>query len=117
MPLDEKLVMRCEKSEKEAWVAYAKERKMPLSAMVRLMLNNATGINDPPIMSPWSTEELVEYAGHFAGTAKQRRARRAAAAAAAAVTVFILCGIVHGDEVWSTADALVDAFGGGRIGL
>ena len=58
----QRVVVLATKHEHEAWSSFAQARGMKLGPCIRLMINNATGVNDPPELDAFTDAELAGYA-------------------------------------------------------
>ena len=57
-PKDVQFTVRCSQAERDAWHRHAAEHRTTLAIFVRTVLNNLSGVNDPPDMSLFRSEEL-----------------------------------------------------------
>lgn len=70
--LDRSFSMRCTLVERDAWHDYAQARGVTLAELTRTILNNMTGIYDPPRLDLFPSDELSRM-NHMLVEAHSRR--------------------------------------------
>lgn len=102
MQLDSRFTVRCTVSEREAWHRWALDHGTNLSTMTRTVLNNLSGVNDPPDFSRYSDAEVQHWNGATAETLKRRRLP-SAPTTVALILALILFVVLGTDEASAVA--------------
>lgn len=56
-----RVVVLASDHERQAWSDFAQARGMRLGPFIRLAINNATGVNDPPELDAFTDDDLARY--------------------------------------------------------